>query len=92
MFLQVSVILFTGGVPAPRGFPASGGGLVPGGWCLLLGGVWFQGGLVPGGSDPWGLWSRGVPGVEPPDGYCCGQYASYWNAFLCKVQFHVKNW
>ena len=21
----------------------------------------------------------------PPDGYCCGRYASYWNAFLCKI-------
>ena len=35
-----------------------------------------------------GAWSRGVPGrggclVETlPDGYCCGRYASYWNAFL----------
>ena len=24
----------------------------------------------------------GVPGGDPLDGYCCGQYASYWNAFL----------
>ena len=35
-----------------------------------------------------GAWSRGVCSwggclVEtPPDGYCCGRYASYWNAFL----------
>ena len=35
-----------------------------------------------------GAWSRGVPGPgggpggDPPDGYCCGWYASYWNAFL----------
>ena len=57
-----------------------------------------QGGLVPGGGWSWGAWlggvgvpgpggvcSRGVPGEEPPlprDGYCCGRYASYWNAFL----------
>ena len=34
-------------------------------------------------------WSRrGVPGPGGPggdtfpDGYCCGRYASYWNAFL----------
>ena len=59
--------------------------------------VCTQGGcLVPGGCA-WsrgGAWSRGVPGpggvgipacTEPPpgrDGYCCGRYASYWNAFL----------
>ena len=48
MFLQVSVILFTEGVPVPGG-PGPGG-------CLLQEGV--------------------------PDGYCCGRYASYWNAFL----------
>ena len=26
------------------------------------------------------------PGADPPprDGYCCGRYASYWNAFLLK--------
>ena len=22
------------------------------------------------------------PGIDPRDGYCCGRYASYWNAFL----------
>ena len=32
----------------------------------LLGGV-----PGPGGGDP-----------SVTDGYCCGQYASYWNAFL----------
>ena len=43
--------------------------------CLLPGDAW------PGGvSAP-----RGVSGgclVPPPDSYCCGRYASYWNAFL----------
>ena len=38
-----------------------------------------------------GIWSRPTPkgevegnwpGPPPPDGYCCGRYASYWNAFL----------
>ena len=34
-----------------------------------------------------GVCSGGVPaprGETPPkaDGYCCGRYASYWNAFL----------
>ena len=43
--------------------------------------------------------SRHTPGqVHPPDqvhrprsrdGYCCGRYASYWNAFLFKVRPHV---
>ena len=61
------------------------------GVCLSTGGVpvpggaWSQGGcLVPGGgpaagrSDP-----GGVPGGDPPDGYCWGRYASYWNTFFC---------
>ena len=39
----------------------------------------LQGGLLPGGLL---LVPGGVPGGDPPDGYCCGQYASYWNAFL----------
>ena len=35
------------------------------------GGTLLQGGsLLPGGCG------------DPPDGYCCGRYASYWNAFL----------
>ena len=25
----------------------------------------------------------GSGGNPSPDGYCCGRYASYWNAFLC---------
>ena len=68
--------------PTPRGEPA-------------LGGVCSQGGcsrgvsaprrecLLPGGSAP----RRGLRpgrGWRPPprDGYCCGQYASYRNAFF----------
>ena len=49
-----------------------------GGGCLVPGsvpgprGAWSRGGcLVPGG-----------PGRDPQDGYCYGQYASYWNAIL----------
>ena len=34
-------------------------------WRLLPGGVWFRGGLVPGGSGPWGSW---VPGGLVPGG------------------------
>ena len=52
---QASVILSTGGVPAPRGVPGPGGVPAPGGGCLV---------------------------ETSRDGYCCGRYASYWNAFL----------
>ena len=61
------------GGSGPRGVPGSGGCLVPEGGCLILGG------LVLGGG---GAWSQGCLVESPPDGYCCGQYASYWNAFL----------
>ena len=39
----------------------------------------------PGGAWSWGgAWFQGVPGPGGVgrDGYCCGRYASYWNAFL----------
>ena len=62
--------------------PGPGGCLLPGG-CLVPGGVCSKG----------GAWSRGVPGglggclVDTPlDGYCCGRYASYCNAFLLRVK------
>ena len=29
----------------------------------------------------------GVCGDPPGDGYCCGRYASYWNAFLFSLFF-----
>ena len=38
-----------------------------------------DGGLLPGG----------VSGGDPPDGYCCGRYASYWNAFLFCPKFSI---
>ena len=38
--------------------------------------------LVPGG---------GVPGGDHPDGYCCGRYASYWNAFLFTMYPDIKD-
>ena len=66
----------------PRGGAWSGGclvwgGLVPwGAWSQ--GGAWSRGCLVPG----WGCLVLGVPGGDPLNGYCCGRYASYWNAFL----------
>ena len=27
--------------------------------------------------------------TPPPDGYCCGRYASYWNAFLLCIKLLV---
>ena len=50
----------------------------------------------PGGSVPRGSAPR-VPGpggclVETlPDGYCCGRYASYWNAFLFQLTVFFYN-
>ena len=65
-------VCLSGGVSTPGGVPA------PGGECLLQVG----GACSRGVSAPRGVCS-GVGGVETPrDGYCCGRYASYWNAFL----------
>ena len=97
VFLHLSVILFTGGVlsqhalqvvsqHALQGVCSKGGCLVPGR------GAWsgeslLRGGLLPGGCLVWGVLLAGVPGGDPPDGYCCGRYASYWNAFLFQNMF-----
>ena len=54
--------------------PIPGGGLLQGG--LLLGGC-----LLPGGC----VCSQGGVWRPPCDGYCCGRYASYWNAFLLNL-------
>ena len=64
-------------------------------------GVCAPGGSAPGGPAPGRSAPRGVPalaegvcsqgrcllwGVPALGGYCCGRYASYWNAFLfCKM-------
>ena len=45
------------------------------------GGAWSGGTPAPGGSAP-GVSGLGGCLVEIPTGYCCGRYASYWNAFL----------
>ena len=82
------------GVPGPGGMSAGGGCLVLG-WCLLPGGAWswrvcsggclVLGGSAPGGGClvPGGAWWR-----PPRDGYCCGRYASFWNAFLSIIKSH----
>ena len=65
----------------PWGVPAPGGACSSSRGCLLRGGLLLWG-VLPGGIC-----------VEPPlhDGYCCGQYASYWNVFLYLLAFPVRN-
>ena len=81
------------GVPYPCIFGGgwSGGCLVMGEGSGLGGGVGFPGPHPKGKFRE--IWSRPTPKREvegdlvqvsphtlPPDGYCCGLYASYWNA------------
>ena len=83
IFSQASMILSTGrGGLLPGGCPVRGnvclvwGVPAPGGVCLLPGGACSGGWVL--GAWPWGgAWWR-----PSRDGYCCGRYASYWNAFL----------
>ena len=57
----------------------------PGG-CLLLGGAW-SGGVCS--REAVCLFLGGGCLVETPlDGYCCGRYASYWNAFLFDLFYY----
>ena len=75
MFLHVSVILSRGGIPACLAVLQAhtrGGGRLRG----LAGGLQAhtQGGV-----------SQHALSQTPPDGYCCGRYASYWNAFLFEI-------
>ena len=42
----------------------------------------------PGGEYPSIHWGRPPP---PADGYCCGQYASYWNAFLLVTEIVLRS-
>ena len=76
-----------------RSLPGPGGGGMPGPGVVHdpRRGAWSRGVWSGGGSCPGGVGSRGdclvlggMPGGDPPDGYCCGRYASYWNAFLLK--------
>ena len=74
---EVAKVMFLQASVCPRG---GGGCLVPAG-CLVPGGVCsVGGGVVPG---------PGCVCRSPPkrDGYCCGRYASYWNAFLLSETF-----
>ena len=86
-----------GEVSAPRGWClVQEGCLVPGGVCLgscskgvsAPGGAWSWGGLLLGGVCSQGVGIPACTEADPlprRDGYCCGWYASYWNAFLFVV-------
>ena len=79
----LSVILFTGGCFLPRlGASSQGDASSQGGASSR--GVLPPGGVLPhrGASSQGGCFLRGGPVETPRDGYCCGRYASYWNAFL----------
>ena len=67
-----------GNIFTPVCHSVQSGGVLQGG--VLPGGAWSRGVPGPGG----GCLLPGVPGGDPP-GYCCGRYASYWNAFLLKI-------
>ena len=82
MFLQVSVILLTGGC-----LPGLGG-------CLARGvGVWPGGYLTQGGVCPGGVYHVTYPIMQstPPPWSLCGWYASYWNAFLFFLQVRLRS-
>ena len=69
--------------------------------CPSVMAFWFGGLLIEGGLLVWpsgggGRWPSHQKATTqeclvetplPPDGYCCGRYASYWNAFLFKQNF-----
>ena len=92
-----------GGACSRWGVPAlgvwSGGGACSGGcllWGVWSGGCRLQVGLVWGVPAPRGVYlllGGSGPGgclVDPPShGYCCGRYASYWNAFLFVLSLHL---
>ena len=48
-----------------------------------------QGNMFTGGVPAPGSGGGGGAGGDPPDAYCCGRYASYWNAFLFNDFGHV---
>ena len=77
------VCLSTGGCLFLQGVPVLGGACSRVGWYLFWRGSCFWGTCFQGEPAP-GRWCLvlGGPGGDPPDGYCCGRYVSYWNAFL----------
>ena len=103
LYACLSVILFMVGGLYPS-MPCRYPGPHPGGKLrgLALGDLQShtqEGGLK---AHTRGVVSRPTPGgcvfqhalrqtPPPADSYCCGQYASYWNAFLCKKKFILSN-
>ena len=73
IFLHLFVILFTGG------------GVVSQHALQVV----SQHDLLRGMLSQHALQQGGCLVEPPPDGYCCGQYASYWNAFLSLCQTDV---
>ena len=99
-YVFTPVILSTGGGgvsrPRPRGCLPRGVSRPRPRKCLPGGGVSRP---RPGGFQAQGV-SRPRPGgcvsqhalrqtPPPADGYCCGRYASYWNAFLLLIQLFI---
>ena len=70
------------GVPGPRGYLVPEGVPAPVGSHPRGGQLLGEGEGVPG---PGGAWWR-----PPRDGYCCGRYASYWNAFLLSINVLIN--
>ena len=81
-----------GGCMVPGGVYGPGGHVVLGG-CMVWG-VYGPGGcMVLGGAWSWGVHGPGGCLVEtPPDGYCCGRYISFWNAFLSFYAMYSEEW
>ena len=86
VFTGVCDSVHTGECLVPGEMPGAGG-LLPGEEGSALGGIWSRwvpglGGVPgPGGVCSWGgLVPVGCLVETPPDGYCCGRYASYWSA------------
>ena len=75
-----------------RGCLVRGRGLLPGG-CLVPRGAWSG-----GGGAAWSSGGRGgfpaCTEADPPEreGYCCGRYASYWNAFLFSINLVISRY
>ena len=70
------------GVPGPEGVPGPGGSAPRGclvGGCLVWRGCSWGGAGIPACTEA---------DLPPPgrDGYCCGRYASHWNAFFLHMQ------
>ena len=97
MFLQVSVCPQGGWYPSIpcRWYPSMPCIRSPRGG-FWSGGVWSGGGVCSRGGvcSLGGVCSRRswYPSIHPwKDGYCCGQYASHWNAFLFILQCKGKH-